>query len=169
MTVTWQSIAYLMEFMFIGAVLYAFRETIASKVYGLRYKRWTEIDTGRYGYVILNKGLNSCVVNGMVRSINRKNIFHGMIYLISDVAENVTIEDARDKYQCYMNSEEFDTVYKNKLLQTLMLSLQNNNILLILALILIVAAISGYSLYTIEQMQPKIDYITWRVNQSVVP
>lgn len=169
MTVTWQSIAYLMEFMFIGAVLYAFRETIASKVYGIRYKRWQEIDTGRYGYTVLDKALNSCTIHGMKKSINRANINHGVLYFVSDVPENLKLEDAIDKYQCYMNSEEFDTVYKNKLLQTLMLSLQNNNILLILALVLIGIAISGYSLYTIEQMQPKIDYITWRVNQSVVP
>lgn len=169
MPITWQSLAYLMEFMFIGAILYAFREPIASRVYGIRYKRWQEVDTGRCGYVIIDKALNSCTINGMKKSINRSNINHGVIYFVSDVAENVKVEDARDKYQTYMNSEEFDTVYKNKLLQNLMLSLQNNNIILIIALVLIAVAISGYSLYTIEQIQPKVDYIAWRVNQTSLP
>lgn len=166
MVITWQTLAYLMEIMFIGAVLFSAREMIISKIYGIRYKRWQEVDTGRYGYVILNKDLNSCKINGMIRPVNRANIVHGVIYFISDVAENVKAEDARDKYQFYMNSEEFDTVYKNKLLQTLMMSLQNDTIMIILVLILISIAIGIYGVYSAEQLKPKIEFIVWKVNNT---
>ena len=165
--VTWEQIAYMMEFMVIGVALYAFREQIAAKMYGIRYKRWQEIDTGRNGYVVLDKGLNSCTINGMKKSVCRENIRNGVIYFVSDVAENLKVEDARDKYQFYMNSEEFDTVYKNNLLRQLMLSLQSNMILIITVLVAIDIVIGIYNAYSISQVTPKVDYIMWRVNQSV--
>lgn len=166
MAVSWQQLAVLMEMLFIAAMIFAFRETIISRMYGVRYKRWQEIDTGRMGYTILSKGLNSCKINGMIKSVNRANIKNGVMYFVSDVAENLKAEDARDKYQFYMNSEEFDTVYKNNLLRQLMLSLQSNMITILMVLVFIAIVIEIYNAYTLSQMMPKLDYVVWRVNQS---
>jgi len=163
------TVIYLLEFIIIGLVIYMARETITEKMYGIRYKRWQEIDTGRRGYVILDKALNSCSINGMKKSVNRANIKNGVLYFVSDVAENLKVEDARDKYQFYMNSEEFDTVYKNKLLNTLMLSLQNNYLFIILMAVFVTMVIAGYSLYEIEGQKAQLEYIAWRVNQSYAP
>jgi hypothetical protein len=90
------------------------------------------------------------------------------MYFVSDNVENLKVEDATDKYQFYCNSEEFDTVYKNKLLQTLMLSLQNNYLLIILLLVGLTILIGGYSLYEIEGQKSQLEFIVWRVNQTYV-
>lgn len=167
--VTWEQMAYLMEGIVVIAILYAFRVEIISKMYGIRFKRWIEIDTGRMGYTILNKSLNSCNILGMIRTVNRANIKFNVMYFVSDNVENLKVEDAKDKYQFYCNSEEYDTVYKNKLLETLMLALQNNWLMIILFAVILVAAIAGYSLYQDQQTTAKIDWLVWKVNQTYAP
>lgn len=165
---TFEGLAYLLEFCVIAIALYAFREQIASKMYGIRYKRFIVIDTGAQGYVILDKSLNSCTINGMKKTVNRANIQHNIIYYSSDCAENLKVEDMQGRYECYVNSEEFDTVYKNKLLQTLMLSLQNNMLIIITLLVFVSIALGVYYVYTMQDQMAKIDYIVWRVNQTYV-
>jgi len=167
--VTWEQMAYLMEGIVVIAILYAFRVEIISKMYGIRFKGWIEIDTGRMGYTILNKSLNSCNILGMIRTVNRANIKFNVMYFVSDNVENLKVEDAKDKYQFYCNSEEYDTVYKNKLLETLMLALQNNWLMIILFAVILVAAIAGYSLYQDQQTTAKIDWLVWKVNQTYAP
>jgi hypothetical protein len=162
-------VIYFLEFSTIGAVLYAMRETIAEKMWGVRFKKWVEIDTGRRGYTQLDKALNSCTIRGMKKAVNRANIKNGIMYFVSDCAENLKVEDAKEKYLFYMNSEEFDTVYKNKLLQTLMLSVQNNWLLIITVLCLITLVISGYTEYQISQQKTQIEWIVWKLNQTVIP
>lgn len=160
---------YFLEFTTIAAVLYAIRETLAERIWGVRFKRWIEIDTGRRGFVQLDKALNSCTIRGMKKSVNRANIKANTLYFVSDVAENLKVEDAKNDYKFYMNSEEFDTVYKNKLLQTLMLSLQNNWLMIILVLALIAVVLSGYNTYEMSKMTNNIDFIAWKVNQTAAP
>lgn len=168
MEITWQGLVYILEVFWILTVLFFMREFIESKIYGIRYKRWQEIDTGRYGYVILDKGLTSCTINGMKKSICRANIKSGILYFVSDVAENLKVENATEKYQAYMNSEEFNTVYQNKLLTTLMLSLQNNYLLIILILAGASLALGLYNLYNADTETAKLNYIMWKVNQTYV-
>ena len=164
MALTFEGLVYIIEAIVILMALFCFREQISEKMYGVRYKKWQEIDTGRRGYVILDKALNSCTIDGMKKSVNRSNIKNGIMYFSSDVCENLKVEDAKDKYQFYMNSEEFDTVYKNKLLQTLMLSLQNNMVMIVLVVALLCMALTGYLLYEFESQKKTIEYIAWRVN-----
>ncbi len=164
--VSWQFMATLFEMLFIGAIAYSLREQIISKIYGVRYKKYIEIDTGRQGYTILDKALNSCSIMGMTKSVNRANIKHNVLYFVSDNAENLAIEDAKDKWQYYCNSEEFDTVYKNKLLQQLLFVLEKNLILIIIVLVGISIAVGIYNAYTDYQMQPKIDFIAGMVNST---
>lgn len=165
MALTFMALLYLMEFLVIALMLYAARESLLEKIYGIRFKRWQEIDTGRRGYVILDKGLKSCTINGMKRTVSRENISHGVMYFVSDVVENLKVEDAKDKYRFYMNTEEFDTVYKNKILQTLMLSMQTNYLLILLILIAISIVIGIYNAYTLYQMKPSLDYVVIRVGE----
>lgn len=164
--VTWEELAYLMEGLVIITMLYSVREQLISKIYGIRFKRWTEIDTGRCGYTILNKSLNSCKILDKIRTVNRENIKYNMMYFVSDNVENLKLEDDKSKYLAYCNTEEFDTVYKNKLLETLMLSLQNNKLVLILIAIVITAGLVGYSIYMNNQTADQIRFIAWRVNST---
>lgn len=166
--VTWEQLVYLLEGMVILTMLYAVREQIMSKIYGVRFKRWIEIDTGRLGYVILNKSLNSCKILGKIRTVNRENIKFNIMYFVSDNVENLKVEDDKNKYSFYCNSEEFDTVYKNKLLETLMLSLQNDKLVMILIAIVLTAGLIGYSIYMNQQTSEQINYIAWKVNQTYV-
>jgi len=166
--VTYEQIALFMEMVAFGAILYAFREKLSRGMYGVRHKRWQEIDTGRRGYVVLDKAMNSCTINNTKKSVNRANITGGIIYFVSTLAENVKLEDCKEKYSFYMNSEEFDTVYKNKLLQNLMLSLQSNFLMIIVILVILAIMIGAYNAYTMYQMTPKVEFIVWAVNQSVI-
>jgi hypothetical protein len=168
MAMTYMGIIYFLEFVIVAITLFSMREMISEKINGIRYKKWQEIDTGRRGYTILDKGLNSCSIHGMKKTVNRANIKSNIMYFVSDNVENLKVEDATDKYQFYCNSEEFDTVYKNKLLQTLMLSLQNNYLLIILLLVGLTILIGGYSLYEIEGQKSQLEFIVWRVNQTYV-
>lgn len=167
--VTWEQMAYLMEGMVLLTMLYSVRETLISKFYGIRFKRWVEIDTGRVGYTILNKSLNSCKILNQIRTVNRANIKFNIMYFVSDNIENLKVEDVKDKYEFYCNSEEFDTVYKNKLLETLMLSLQNNKLFLILIAVSITAAMVIYSIYMNNQTAEQIRFIARSVNSTYAP
>ena len=156
----WIQIVYLLEMIIIALVFFMAKEVIMERIYGVRFKRWIEIDTGRYGYVILDKALDSCKILGQIKTVNRANINRGWLYFVNDNCENLKVEDAKDKYQFYCNSEEFDTVYKNKLLQNLMMSLQTNWLMIIVVLVVISLAIGGYSLYNdSHNTQAKLDYL----------
>lgn len=167
--VTWEQLAYMMEGLVVLTMLYSVRESLMSKLYGIRFKRWVEIDTGRMGYTILNKGLNSCKIFDKIKTVNRANIKYNVMYFVSDNIENLAVEDAKEKYQFYCNSEEFDTVYKNKLLETLMLSLQNNKLLWLLILSMLMLGAAAYIIYTGQQDTAKIDWLVWKVNSTYVP
>lgn len=162
----WIQIMYLLEGIIMFLVFYIAREIILERIYGVRFKHWLEIDTGRFGYVILDKGLDSCTIMGQKKTINRNNIMRGWMYFVNDCCENLKVEDAKDKYQFYCNSEEFDTVYKNKLLQNLMMSLQTNWLMIILFVVIIGVAIGGYSMYNdAHNTQAKLDFLISQVNQ----
>lgn len=166
---TWMQLAWLFEILFILSIVYAIREILLERIYGARFKRWIEIDTGRHGYVILDKTLTNCRILGQTRTVNRANIEKGFMYFVLDCTENLKLEDAKEKWQYYCNSDEFDTVFKNQLLRQLMYVLEKNYILIILVLVIVGIAISGYNIYLQRQQQQVIEWIAWKVNQTYVP
>jgi hypothetical protein len=161
----WYQIAMLFEFMFIGAIMYSFREQIISRIYGVRYKRWIELDTGRYGYTILDKSLDHCKIMGQTKTISRKNILHGILYFVNDNVENLKLEPDNNKWLAYCNSEEFDTVYKNKLLEQLMLIMERNWIIMILIVSIITLGMVGYMAYMMNQYAGQLTYLVGKVNE----
>lgn len=166
--ISWMQLAWLYETLFILAVFFAFREVILERIYGVRFKRWIEIDTGRHGYIILDKALNSAKIMGTTRTIAQENILKGFIYYIRDCVENLKLESAsfdRKKWQYYCNTEEFDTVSKNQLLRQLLYVLEKNYIVAILILVVITLAVSAYSVYQIHQQQAAIGYLIQKIGE----
>jgi uncharacterized metal-binding protein len=161
--ITWMNIAMVFQMAFILSILYAFREQINARIYGVRYKKWVEIDTGRQGYVILNKSLDHCKILGQTKTINRKNIQNNIIYFVNDCAENLKLDPENDRWIAYCNSEEFDTVFKNKLLEHLMMIMERNIIKFILILSIISVGLSAYTTYTGLQDQEKINFLVQAV------
>lgn len=169
MELTWMHLAWIFEILFILSVVYSIREILLQRIYGVRFKRWVEIDTGRYGYAILDKTLTNCKVLGAIKTVNRANIVNGFMYFVRDNVENLKLEDAEGKWEYYCNSDEFDTVFKNQLLKQLLYIFEKNYILIILVLVIVAIAISGYNTYITRQQQQLIDFIAWKVNQTYVP
>ncbi len=167
--ITWMQLAWIFETMFILSVVYSIREILLQRIYGVRFKRWVEIDTGRHGYAILDKTLTNCKILGSTKTVNRANIVMGIMYFEHDNAENLKLENAPGKWQYYCNSDEFDTVFKNQLLKQLLYIFEKNYILIILVLVVVAIAISGYNMYLIRQQQQLTDFIAWKVNQTYVP
>ena len=162
------TIVIAMEFLVIAIAMFAFRENIAKAMYGVRYKKWLELDTGRSGYVILDKSMDTCKIMGQRKAVKRENILNGWIYFVNENAENMKLENAPDKWQYYCNSEEFDTVYKNKLLQTLMLVMEANIVKIIMLLMIVCIIAVGYCAYQIMLMDEKITFLVAQV-QAYVP
>lgn len=167
--VTWEQLVYGLEAIIIILMVYSVREKIIKEMYGIRFKRWVEIDTGRMGYTILNKSLNSCKILNQIRTVNRENIKSNIMYFVSDNVENLKLEDDKSKYLAYCNSDEFGTVYYNKLIETLMLTLKNKELMLILIFSVAAAAMIGYSIYIGQQDTAKIDWLVWKVNSTYAP
>ena len=115
-------------------IFYLLKDTIYSRIYGVRYKRYVEIDTGRIGYCILSKDLDVTKIRGITKSIKYENIDHGIIYTYNNLAENVKTEYANDKARFYMNSNEFHTVISNDVYQRLLITKAEQLITIIFAL-----------------------------------
>ena len=166
MNLDWFQIAMIYETLFIVTLLYSMRETIKEKIYGVRYKRWLEIDTGRFGSTVLDKSLDSCDIMGQKKSVSRANIQHGWMFFVNDNAENLKIENDYKKYTAYCNSEEFDTVNKNTVLKSLVLIMESKTILLILILAGLAVAGEIYLIYLGQQDRAVLDWVAWKVNQT---
>lgn len=169
MELTWMQLSWIFETMLIFSIIYSSREILLQRIYGVRFKRWVEVDTGRQGYVILDKTLTSCKILGSIKSVNRANIVNGIMYFVRDNAENLKLENAETKWEYYCNSDEFDTVFKNQLLKQLLYIFEKNYIMIILVLVVVAIAISGYNIYLTRQEQQALDWIAWKVNQTYVP
>lgn len=161
--VTWEQLAMFWQGMFVLALLYSIRETILSRIYGVRFKRWIEIDTGRFGYTILDKSLDKCKILNQMKTVSRKNILNNFMYFVNDNCENLKLEPNNDKWLAYCNSEEFDTVFKNQMLQQLMLIMERSiiKIILIMSIITFVALI--YVAYGQMQMKDQVTYLVQEV------
>ena len=166
MSFEWFQIAMIYETLFIVTLLYSMRETIKEKIYGVRYKLWLEIDTGRFGSTVLDKALNHCGVMGKEKGVNRENILHNWLFYRSDCAENLKIENDDSKYTAYCNSEEFDTVYKNSVIKSMMYIMESKTILLILVLVGLALAGEIYLIYSGQQDRAVLDWVAWKVNQT---
>lgn len=149
MQLEWMHIAWIYQTLFLLAVFYALREFIKEKVYGVRYKRWIEVDTGRQGSTILEKGLNSCKIMGMERTVSQENILRGVMYFTHDCVENLKIDATTDnkKWVAYCNTEEFDTVKRNTLLKQLLYIMEGKQIGVILAIVAVLLILAFYIAY----------------------
>lgn len=161
--VTWQTLAMLFEGLFVLTALFAVRETIIERLYGVRFKRWVEIDTGRRGTTILDKSLDKCKIMGQVKTVNRKNIVGNMMFFVNDNCENLKIETNNDKWLAYCNSEEFDTVFKNQMLAQLMLIMERNLIKFMFLILLITFVAVAYVAYGQMQMKDQVTYLVQEV------
>lgn len=168
MDVTWQQMSMIYELLFIIMFLYAFREFILSKIWGVRFKRWLILDTGESGYGELNKSLTEWKVQGQKRSVNYNNLFHGWAFYTHDNAENLKIENDAGKWKYYCNTDEYNSNTNTRIFQMLLFVLEKNYILIILALVVISIAVTGYGIYLNNQQQSYLEYIAWRVNQTAV-
>ena len=161
--ITWQQLAMLFEGLFVLVVLYSAREMLMERLYRVRFKRWIELDTGRHGYVILNKSLDHCKIMGQTKTVNRKNILHGFMYFVNDNAENLKVEPDNDKWLAYCNSEEFDTVFKNQMLSQLMLIMEKRLITIMFVVLLLSFAAIAYVAYGQMQMKDQITFLVQAV------
>jgi hypothetical protein len=164
---TWFQLVMILEFVWILTVLYGIRETIAERIYGVRYKRWVEIDTGRMGYCILSKNLSKCTILGVKRTVARENILNNVMYFVTDNVENLKLSQADyQKWECYCNTDEFDTVYKTHLLGQFLYIFEKNYILFVLFLVILVGGIAGYGVYQGIQQNDMLLFIAQKVNET---
>lgn len=164
--ITWMQLAWIFEILFILAVFFAMREVVLERIYGVRFKHWIEIDTGRYGYVILDKSLTTAKIMGINRTIAQENIVKGIIYYQRDNVENLKLESAEHgKWEYYCNTEEFDTVSKNQLLRQLLYVLEKNYILAILIVVFISLMVLVYNVYQVHQQQQDVLYLIQRIGE----
>ncbi len=171
MDVTWQQLAMIYEGLFILMFIYAFREFIISKIYGVKFKRWLILDTGESGYSILNKSLNEWKIQGQKRSVSYSNLLRGWAFYTHDNAENLKMvkpESDDSKWTYYCNTDEYNSNTQTRIFQMLLFVLEKNYILIILGLVVLSIAVTGYGIYLNNQQQSYLEYIAWRVNQTVV-
>jgi len=159
--ITWETYAYFWEIMFVVVILASMKATIMERIYGIQFKKWIEIDTGRSGYTILDKSLDKCKIKGQIKTVHRPNILHGWLYFKNDNCENLKMEEGTNSYYC--NSEEFDTVYKNKLFEQLMLLMQKNLIYLVIILVVIAILIGAYDAYILNQNSEILKYMVGKI------
>lgn len=137
----------------LGLLIGLSKEKILNSIYGIRYKKYVEIDTGRYGDCILSKNLDSVKIHEQVKSVNLKNRIGNILIFSEDIAENLKCEYDNGKALFYMNSNEFDNLYKNKILEQLMYIKEKNLIMIILILSGIGIALNIYNSYILNNMR----------------
>jgi len=170
MALEWMHIAWIYEILFLLTLFYALRELIQEKIYGVRFKRWLIIDTGQYGYALLNKALNEWTILGQKRAVAFENIQRGWVFYTHDNAENLTLEPVKiendyTKYTAYCNTEEYNTNLQTKIFQML-LYINEKKWLVIITMIVAVSFIVGiYGAYMTFKQQELVNYIAGQVTQ----
>ena len=150
-------------------ILVGFRKGIKELLYGRRCLNYVEMDTGRIGQIVLSKSLDEGNINGKTISVNYQNKVGNTLFVSEDLAENLKAEYDNKKALFYMNSDEFNTLLHNKLLEFLMMVKSKTHIMIIL--ILCFAAVIGivFLYYKLNGMQTQIDYLVYIAKNPPIP
>lgn len=145
---SWLILAVLIWKMFIKGMVYR-------KIYGSRWQYYHVIDTGESGYILFPPEMTSKVVNGCERVYNLERITGGTIFYEHSNAEPLCLEKNDKKYIWYCNSYEFKSVLHNTLIEKLLMTLMQDDIMFILKIMLIAICINiimtWFKLNSIEQ------------------
>lgn len=120
------------------------KESIKKSLFKKRMIDCVVVDTGELGKIVFKKDFSTGKFKGIERVYNKERVYNGVIYYESDNVEPLSIEKAINKYQFYCNTNEFDTITNNRLLEKLMYVKEKN--LLIIALVLSGISVLGIAL-----------------------